>query len=472
MPNVLLIKLRTDVTPEQAFSFSHDIGLFGLKHDSGTPIGRTKFRRHWIRKNSPKTAYELRDRYLSPPWNRIVEQVLFSYLPMLSALATTIPRDAKYRPDPPRYDGQWNMWRIQAGFNPSALCVNHPGFGSGWDYTRGSDSVVIWMIDVGWDYQHPDLRFFSEGMDFRPLPETGISDPPRDISTLDPAFWPSDLQHGTWCAGVLAASIDSSGTPCDTQAGGRGVAGVAGGCKIFPLVVQDPPQDYELAEAIAYAHHHMTVSSEATARILSISMGKSWTSAGYPEGWYNYGLIEQALNDALSDDMIICAASGNSANIPGLTSIWYPASKNGVLACGASDQADFRAQGDRWGSCYGPELSVVAPGVSIPTTDPGSDYISTFGQTSAAVPHVAGLAALLLSYKPCLTAKDVKDTIERTANRVNMDTYSYQTRSNGLWNTQVGYGRINVRQALESVRSRCSLLPIGERPETAERDIP
>jgi len=455
MPHVLLIKLRAGVTSEQARHFSDDISPFGFKEDSCTPLGRTKFRRHRIRKNSPKTAYELRDRYLSPPWNQIVEQVLFSYLPMLSALATTIPRDAMYRPnDDLGYKGQWNMWKIRAGFDPSALCVSHPGFGSGWDHTRGSDSVVIWMIDVGWDYKHPDLRFFSEGVDFRPLPATGLPEPPRDISTLPDSFKPRD-QHGTWCAGVLAASIDTSGTPCNTQAGGRGVAGVAGGCKVFPLAVQDPTPADEFADAIEYARQHMTLSSEATAKILSISMGKPWTTGGFPEGWYNYELIESVLDDALSAGMIICAASGNSAHTPGSTSIWYPAKKCGVLACGASDQADFRAQDGSWGSCYGPELSVVAPGVSIPTTDLDSDYISTFGKTSAAVPHVAGLAALLLSLKPCLTAKGVKDTIERTADRVNMDAYSYQTRSNGLWNAQVGYGRINVSWALDSVSSRC-----------------
>jgi subtilisin family serine protease len=412
----------------------------------------------------------LRDRYVSPPWNRIIEKVLFSYLPMISALATTIPRDVMYWPNSPGYDGQWNMWRIQAGFNPSALCVLHPGFGSGWDITRGSESVVIWMIDVGWDYWHPDLRLFSEGMDFRESMTEILGPTPRDISALTPSFKPWH-EHGTWCAGVLSASIDLSGTPCNTDAEGRGVAGVAGGCKVFPLAVQDPTPAEEFAKAIAYAYDNMTLSGGATAKILSISMGRPWTSGGFPEGWYNYDdLIEPVLEEALSAGMIICAASGNSANNPGSTSIWYPASKYGVMACGASDQEDFRAHDGGWGSCYGAELSVVAPGVSIPTTHLAPpDYITTFEMTSAAVPHVAGLAALLLSYKRCLTAKDVKDTIERTADRVHMNTYSYQARSNGLWNAEVGYGRINVRWALESVRSQCRELPIGH---LAEINIP
>ncbi len=456
MPNVLLIKLRTGVTPKERRDFSNGFGQFGFQENVNKPV--TKFLRHRIRKNSSKTAYELRDQYLSPPWNQVVERVSFSYLPMLSAFAM-IPRDNLYRPGAATQLGQWNMWKIQAGENPSA-CNPSASVKTGWDISRGSPSVVIWLLDAGCDERHPDLNFYSQGMDFRHSSDSSLESScgqtPRDISCIPDAFKPR-ADHGTWCAGVLAASIDSSSNVCNPLADGRGVAGVAGGCRVFPLATQENLPSDEFVEAIDYAAANMTLLGGATAKVLSISMGYPWTTdpvtmKHHPQGWFDYEQIEEALTNALAAGIIICAASGNSANDQSSTSIWYPASKSGVMACGASDQSDLR-----WGgSCYGRELSVVAPGISIPTTHPNSEYITSFDETSAATAHVAGLAALLLSYKPCLTTNDVKNTIEQTADKVNINSYTYNLAGhNGVRNTQVGYGRINVKRALESVRSRC-----------------
>jgi hypothetical protein len=113
-----------------------------------------------------------------------------------------------------------------------------------------------------------------------------------------------------------------------------------------------------------------------------------------------------------------------------------------------------RNWGTTGGSNYGPEISVVAPGVDIPTTDiQGSagfgagDFITDFWGTSAATPHVAGLAALLISANSTLRNVDVQRIIERTADKVGNLPYLLWG-AHGLWNDEMGYGRINAYRAL------------------------
>lgn len=109
-----------------------------------------------------------------------------------------------------------------------------------------------------------------------------------------------------------------------------------------------------------------------------------------------------------------------------------------------------------WGSNYGANLSVVAPGTEVPTTCLqgsgdggvwGADYVAGFWGTSAATPHVAGVAALIRSARPGLDAAAVRRLIESTADKIGSDRFD-QRGTNGSWNKFVGYGRIDARWAL------------------------
>ena len=84
---------------------------------------------------------------------------------------------------------------------------------------------------------------------------------------------------------------------------------------------------------------------------------------------------------------------------------------------------------------------------TICATDPNYLYGECSG-TSAACPHVCGIAALMLSVDPILTQSQVSDIIEQTSRKVG--NYSYQTTSgkpNGTWNIEMGYGLVDAYAA-------------------------
>ena len=203
------------------------------------------------------------------------------------------------------------------------------------------------------------------------------------------------------------------------------------------------------------------------ADVVSMSFGSPLYSA----------VEEDAVGYARSKGLVLCASSGND----GVSTPFYPSGYEGVMAAGAvSTDDDLKTRdspdGENWGSNYGVTQSVVAPGVTIPTTDiqdrdgynkdggkqkvagekydvsgdSGGDYFYLFNGTSSAAPHLAGLTALVLSANPCISNGDVRDIIETTADKVGSTAYAqHDDHPNGTWNQKMGYGRINAHGAVE-----------------------
>lgn len=142
--------------------------------------------------------------------------------------------------------------------------------------------------------------------------------------------------------------------------------------------------------------------------------------------------------------MVVVFAAGNQ-NSPTAD---YPASFSpDILVVGSSDSSNRRSSFSSYGTC----VDVVAPGTDIWSTLPNNSTGNMSG-TSMAAPHVAGLAALILSVNPDLTGTEVVNIIERTAQKVG--NYSYSTtsnRSNGTWNNEMGYGLCNAFAAVSAV---------------------
>jgi len=148
---------------------------------------------------------------------------------------------------------------------------------------------------------------------------------------------------------------------------------------------------------------------------------------------------------------VVCIAAGNDQR-----PVHFPGSLPGYVTVGASNQADERktrksSDGEPWGSCYGPTLWLLAPGVSIHTTDitgaagyEDGDYTETFNGTSAATPHVAGAAALMLSTNPGLSGSDVRALLASTAAPIGGQAGPTD---------ELGHGRLDVGAAVAAARA-------------------
>lgn len=394
LPDVLMVKPVAHLKEADAKAMSsalEELGLHEVKEKSRYLNG---FRFCNVVDPRKQPSLAIRTRLEKQP--TLFRSVHFDNMPMVRPTAVT--------PTDPLFVEQWDMTRIQAP--------------EGWNISTGTSTVVVCVLDTGCDLTHPDLTFSNPGL---------------NLHTMLPDGSPTG-NHGTACAGIVAAKFNNA----------LGPAGVAGNCQILPLAVQDWTES-EIVNGITYAADH-------GAKVISMSFG--W------DPW-DHALIDPAIQHAFDLDVVMCVATHNYDG-----PITYPATNPLVMAIGASDEIDNRKtplspDGEGWGSDFGPQISVVAPGVHIPTTDRqgaagynhaagvAGDYFLTFNGTSAATPHVAGLAALLRSTYPGLTNVEVRRIIERTADKVGVIPYATGPgHPNGTWNQEMGYGRINVFHAL------------------------
>ena len=107
----------------------------------------------------------------------------------------------------------------------------------------------------------------------------------------------------------------------------------------------------------------------------------------------------------MQDGLTIVAAAGNSGGAVG-----YPAAYSGVIAVSASDSKDKIA----YFSSRGPQVAVIAPGVSILSTYMGGGY-KTLAGTSMACPHAAGLAALAVAAQGVHGAQSIRTALQKAA---------------------------------------------------------
>lgn len=409
LPNVIVVRFREreGITTDLRAAVAGAAAGAGLQVEPVLQEVQEKsrylngFRYFLITNVQQVNAYQLRQR-LEETNSQLIADVQFETMPLITPTSIA-PNDTLFAQ-------QWDMTRIQAG---------GPGT-TGWDLGTGAASVVVCVLDTGCDLTHPDLVFSTPGI---------------NLGTMMPDGSPTG-NHGTACAGIAAATFNN----------GLGVSGVAGNARIMPVAFQNW-SDTEVAAGINWA-------SANGADVISMSFGNN--------GW-SHALIDPAIQNAFNNDVVMCVATHNYNS--GIT---YPATNALVIAVGASDEVDNRKTPsspdmENWGSNFGPQISVVAPGVHIPTTDrqgsagyntsagTAGDYTLTFNGTSSATPHVAGLAALIRSLYPTLSNVQIRALIEHSAQKTGVVAYAEVAGyPNGTWNQEMGYGRINVLRALDA----------------------
>ncbi len=352
-----------------------------------------------------------------------------------------------------------------------------------WAIERGDTSLIIGITDTGtmidtfqtpWEL-HPDFeRYFNAAEDFPPTmaltfddvdqnddtpsadPDTTADNvigsswataPTQPTDPLDMAFWRSQPinaaivperdnpwkfshynTHGLNVESIAAARAgDPPGVP--------GTVGVANQCMVYH-VRNHGPDPLKQIEVLEHAALY--------AKVINMSWGYYPINPGSP-----FRLTTRVI--AKDDNVVLVAAVGNISD--GATEVAWPARYDWVLGVG-----NMSRQLDRYyDSTYGPQIgfvSVVAPvDNGVPVNSHGDvscggsqmpcdqhPEVILFNGTSAASPTAAGIAALLRSRFPSLTQEEIRDRIERSAEK-----YWPDTQQNRL---ELGEGKVNAYRAL------------------------
>ena len=264
------------------------------------------------------------------------------------------------------------------------------GMEQSWEISRGSNDVVVAIVDTGLDLKHPE--FAGKIID--------------GYNVLDGSNNPADDNgHGTHVAGVIAAKTNNN----------DGIAGMSWNSKLMPIKAigaDGAGSAVDIAQGIYWATDH-------GADVINLSVGNYTSSAA----------LKDACRYAYDRNVVLVAASGNDAT----DKASYPAAYDEVLAVAAVDHRRQRADF----SNFGDYVDVAAPGVDIPSTYIYSDYASLSG-TSMACPHVAALASLIRSVRPDMKNSEIMEHIRGSA--VDLGAPGHDAL--------YGYGMINAEQAL------------------------
>jgi len=282
------------------------------------------------------------------------------------------------------------------------------GMEEAWPLSKGA-GVTVAVVDTGVRDGGPDgIATVIRGRDF-----VNSDDDPTD-----------DEGHGTHVAGTIAQRTNNA----------TGVAGVAPDCSILAVKVlgADGSGTYAwIADGIHYAADH-------GAKVINMSLGGSSGAA----------VLEEAVEYAYNKGVTIVCASGNN----GWPIVSYPAAYDAYCIAVGATRYDEAVTGYSNG---GTALDLTAPGGDVTVDQNGDGYgdgvlQETFDGggwgywfyqgTSMASPHVAGVAALLISQGTYTTPDQVRNRLQSTA----------KDKGPTGWDSSYGWGIVNAAAALGS----------------------
>ncbi|KQR67125.1 peptidase S8 [Arthrobacter sp. Leaf337] len=271
------------------------------------------------------------------------------------------------------------------------------GITKAWEVSKGAN-VKVAVIDSGVDAKHPDLKGAVVGGS--DASGAGSADGQKSIG--------SKPEHGTLVATMLAGrghqppKSTASPAPGATAAPGPdGIVGVAPEAQILSVSTwlgsQNPggkTDQEQIPAAVRWA-------VDNGARVINISLGS--TSPEWPQSW------DAAFLYAEQKDVVIVAAAGN--RVGGNVQVGAPATIPGVLTVAGLNR-EGAASIDS--SSQGISIGVAAPAENLIGGMPGDGYAEWAG-TSGATPIVSGVAALIRSKWPEMSASQVINRIVTTA---------------------------------------------------------
>ncbi|WP_369046890.1 S8 family peptidase [Sinomonas sp. P10A9] len=267
------------------------------------------------------------------------------------------------------------------------------GIQKAWEVSKGA-GVKVAVIDSGIDGSHPDLRGVVVGG--HDSSGAGQPDGQKPIGAKP--------EHGTLVATMLAGrghTGNPSGDPASAAGGPDGIVGVAPEAQILSastwLGSPNPagrPDTDQIPDAVRWAVGQ-------GAKVINISLGSS--SPVWPESW------DSAFLYAEQKDVVIVAAAGNRGG--GNVEVGAPATIPGVLTVAGLDRQQNASLDS---SSQGISIGVAAPAEQLVGGLPGGQYAEWAG-TSGAAPIVSGVAALIRSKWPQMSAAQVINRIVLTA---------------------------------------------------------
>lgn len=363
--------------------------------------------------------------------------------------------------DDPLFEEQWHLTRGPGDTVPGEGQIFAP---AAWEVTFGDPSVVVAVFDSGTEIDHEDLAanvvggFDAVDGDDDPSPECSWSQDGRDYAPSCPNQRPFRESHGTSVSGTIAAVGNNT----------TGVVGVCPGCSLLPVRLLGDAMGSGLTTAEAF--------------VRAVDEGADVINNSWGPGASIYFPLSQAERDAFEHartvgrgglGTVIVFAAGNDTSNVALDA--YAAWHQNVAVSASTNLDDFALY-----SNYGFEIDVAAPshgGVfeadnyGIVTTDvtgvegyAAGEYNDSFGGTSAASPVTAGVAGLVLSANPNLTAEQVRLVLTSTADKILADKidwvaaigqdleelFAYDERGHSIG---FGFGRVNAGAAVAAAAS-------------------
>jgi len=316
-----------------------------------------------------------------------------------------------------------------------------------WDITQGSNSIIIGIVDIGFDPVHEDIV--------------------NKVLPSNYTFGTSYGYHGNEVAGVAAAETNNN----------KGMASIGNKSMIkFYDMTLYPNQHLLNLPQIAYSN--MLIAAQSNCKVINCS----WRD--YDCQYYQY---EQDIIDIIHDNYkaVIVAGAGNGvlythcggpSNGNGLA---YPASYNHVISATA---VGHKFEKNTYYSCFDPSLQIgfgwkdyhdsysnartvsgsynppllaytsthnsgvdlCAPGYAVTSLNPNNSYkYEYYSGTSYSSPMIAGTAALIFSVNPNFTADDVQGILRCSARDM------YGIPENYPYLNQLGSGALDAGKALQ-----------------------